>query len=209
MKNIRVSIEGDGRVTIKLRKERPAVEIKEKGKELASPGGGVFLLSSSLINQMEIRVESVFRPGQGDVEIVYALTGSDQLDMLHKFSSNEVVAHATRERITTTAEKMAEHILKERSDIPNMIVAVHTHPGGAAELSAQDKISMPQIAGKIRERIPGAFVFFAVHAVSKESPRERTKPVKLAGNRIKWSSITKSHEIAFFNVKAETVEVSI
>ena len=207
MKKIRVSIEGDGRVTIKLKK-RPVVETGGGGRVLAAAGGDL-LLSSSLINQMEIRVESVFRPGQSDVEIAYALSGLTYPDMLHKFSSNEVVAHATQDRIITAAEKMAEHILRERPDAPNIIVGVHTHPDGAAELSGQDKSSMPRIAAKLKERITGTNVVFAVHAVSRESPRARAQPAKIAMNRIKWSSITRTHEVAFFNERAEPVGVSI
>ncbi|MFA4957028.1 MAG: hypothetical protein WC556_08675 [Candidatus Methanoperedens sp.] len=207
MKKIRVSLSGNGKVTIKLKKERPQEEIR---KELASSTGG-FLLSSSLINQIEIRVESVFRPGQPDVEIVYALTGSrpDYPEMLHKFSSNEVVAHATPERISAVTEKMAEHILKERPDAPKIIVAAHTHPDAAAELSQQDKGSIVSIARRLRELIPTTNVIFAVHAVSSESPRPRTMPMKIAGNRIKWSSITRTHELAFFNENSEPVEVTI
>ncbi len=208
MKKIRVSIGGNGKVTIKLKKERPAAEIKDTGKYPASPGG-LFLLSSSLINQMEIRVESVFRPGQSDIEIAYALSGSTYPDMLNKFSSNEVPAHATQERITTSAEKMAEQIIKERPDAPKIIVAAHTHPDGAAELSEQDIGSMPRIAAKLKERIGGVKVIFAVHAVSRESPRARTHIMKIAGNRIKWNSITRTHEVAFFDENARPVEVSI
>jgi hypothetical protein len=207
MKKIRVSLSGNGKVTIKLKKERPQEEQK---KELAAPTSG-FLLSSSLINQMEIRVESVFRPGQPDVEIVYALTGSKTNfpEMLHKFSSSEVVAHSTSDRISAAAEKMAEHILKERPDAPKIIVAAHTHPDGIAELSDQDKSSIIHIARRLRELIPTANVIFAVHAVSSESPRPRTMPLKIAGNRVKWSSITRTHEVAFFNENSEPFEVSI
>jgi hypothetical protein len=207
MKKIRVSLGGNGKVTIKLKKERPQEEIR---KELASSTGS-FLLSSSLINQIEIRVESVFRPGQPDVEIVYALTGSrpDYPEMLHKFSSNEVVAHATPERISTVTEKMAEHILKERPDAPKIVVAAHTHPEAAAELSQQDKSSIVSIARRLRELLSTTNVIFAVHAVSSESPRSRSMPTKIAGNRIKWSSITRTHELAFFNENSEPVEVTI
>lgn len=207
MKKIRVSLGGDGKVTIKLKKERPQEEIR---KELASSLGS-FLLSSSLINQIEIRVESVFRPGQPDVEIVYALTGSrlDYPEMLHKFSSNEVVAHATPDRISTVTEKMAEHILKERPDAPKIVVAAHTHPDATAELSQQDKSSIVSIARRLRELIPTTNVIFAVHSVSSESARPRTIPMKIAGNRIKWSSITRTHELAFFNENSEPVEVTI
>jgi hypothetical protein len=197
MKKIRVSLGGNGKVTIKLKKERPA----DAKKELAASTGGS-LLSSSLINQMEIRVESVFRPGQPDVEIVYALTGSKANfpEMLHKFSSSEVVAHATPDRISTATEKMAEHILKERPDAPKIIVAAHTHPDSIAELSEQDKSSIIHIARRLRELIPDTNVIFAVHAVSSESPRARTQPVKISDNKIKWSSITRMHEVAFFNL---------
>jgi hypothetical protein len=207
MKKIRVSLGGNGKVTIKLKKERPQDEIR---KELASSTGS-FLLSSSLINQIEIRVESVFRPGEPDVEIVYALTGSrsDYPETLHKFSSNEVVAHATPEKISTVTEKMAEHILKERPDAPKIIVAAHTHPDAAAELSQQDKSSIVSIAQRLRELIPTANVIFAVHAVSSESPRPRTLPIKTGSNRITWSSITRTHELAFFNDNSEPVEVTI
>lgn len=207
MKKIRVSLSGDGKVTIKLKKERPQEEIR---KELASSTGG-FLLSSSLINQIEIRVESVFGPGQQDVEIVYALTGSrpDYPEMLHKFSSNEVVAHAKPERISTVTEKMAGHILKERPDSPKIVVSAHTHPDAAAQLSQQDKSSIISIAKRLRELIPTTNVIFAVHAVSGESPRPRTMPMKIAGNGIKWSSITRTHELAFFNENSQPVEVTI
>jgi len=207
MKKIRVSIGGNGKVTIKLKK-RPVVETRETGRVLAAASGDL-LLSSSLINQMEIRVESVFRPGQHDIEIAYAISGSNYPDMLHNFSSNEVIAHASQDRITTSAEKMAEHIIKERPDKPKMIVAVHTHPDGAAELSEHDISSMYHIAAKLKERIAGVKVIFAVHAVSRESPRARTQIAKIAGNRIKWSSITRTHEVAFFDESAKPVEVLI
>ena len=207
MKKIRVSIEGDGKVTIRLKK-RPVVETRDTGRAFAAAGGDL-LLSSFLISQMEIRVESVFRQGQSDVEIAYALSGSTYPDMLHKFSSNEVVAHPAQDRIIMAAEKMAEHILRERPDAPNIIVGVHTHLDGAAELSGQDISSMPGIAAKLKERIAGVNVVFAVHAVSRESPRARAQPVKIAVNRITWNSITRRHEVAFFNEKAEPVGISI
>jgi len=209
MKKIRVSLGGNGKVTIKLKKEKTQGEHK-KTLAAASPTGD-FLLSSSILNQMEIRVESVFRPGIPDVEIVYALTGSNTNipEMLHKFSSNEVVAHASPDRISSSAEKMAEHIIKERPDAPKVIVAAHTHPDSIAELSDQDKSSIIDIARKLRELIPTAKVIFAVHAVSRESPRPRTLPMKTADNKVKWSSITRTHEVAFFSENSEPFEVSI
>lgn len=207
MKKIRVSIGGNGRVTIKLKKESPAGYTT---LDFAAPGGA-FLLSSSLINQMEIRVESIFRPGQPDVETVYALSGSNANfpDMLHKFSSNEVVMHSEQNRITTATEKMADHILKERAGLPKIIIIVHTHPDNVSELSGQDKSSMVHIARRLEELIPGAKVIFAVHAVSREMSGTRTQTMKTGGNRIKWSSITRIHEIAFFNKNSEPIEMTI
>ena len=106
-------------------------------------------------------------------------------------------------------EKMAEHILKERPDAPKIVVVAHTHPNAAAELSQHDKNSIVNIARGLRERISTTNVIFAVHAVSRESPRPRTITMKIAGNRIKWSSITRTHELAFFNENSEPVEVTI
>jgi len=78
-----------------------------------------------------------------------------------------------------------------------------------AELSDQDKSSIIDIARRLKEIIPAANVIFAVHAVSRESPRQRTLPMKAANNRVKWSSITRTHEVAFFSENSEPFEVSI
>ncbi len=193
----------------------------EIGKTLSTPqtlsvpnvpttGSGDFSLSHHLLSQMEIRVESVFRPKEPDVEVVYALTGFGRsVDHLHKFSSNEVVAHATPEMISYVAEKMVEHIRAERAEMPNLIVHVHSHPSGAPVLSDVDKAAMPQVAARIREVVPGATVLFGVHAVGNEERRPRTSPEQVSLNRLRWSSITRLHEVAFFDEDAEPVEVRI
>lgn len=72
--------------------------------------------------------------------MVYALTGfGTRVDHLHKFSSNEVVAHTRPDMISYTAENMVEHIRAERVEMPNLIVRVHSHPLGAPALSDVDK----------------------------------------------------------------------
>lgn len=44
----------------------------------------------SIINEMELRVESAFRSEKQDVELVYALSGGDIIiDQLHNLSSSK------------------------------------------------------------------------------------------------------------------------
>jgi len=228
MKRIKVGIGGNGTVRIKLKKKSkapradaadmgglpltPSVPPASTPSASPAPGDGsrVIALSLPLLNQMEIRVESVFRPKEPDVEVVYALTGfGGSVDHLHKFSSNEVVAHATPEMVSYVAERMVEHIRAERAEMPNLIVHVHSHPLGAPALSDVDKETMPKVAATIREIAPGATVFFGVHAVGSEERRPRTPPERVSENKIRWSSITRTHEVAFFDEGAKPVPVRV
>jgi len=213
MKRIRVGIEGNGTVRIKLKKKKEATNSATpvmKSPSTSARGFDGISIPFSLINQMEIRVESVFRPKEQDVEVVYALSGQDDLvDQLHKFSSNEVVAHATPGMISYVAEKMVEHIREERTDIPGLIIHAHSHPSGLPALSDVDRNSMPEVARRIRDVIPDTAVLFAVHAVSSEYRRPRTPPEQVSENRIRWSSITRLHEVAFFDEHARPAVVSI
>jgi proteasome lid subunit RPN8/RPN11 len=217
MKRIRVGIGGNGTVRIKLKKRKAErVDAAKMGgapyTPLTSPaaGGRGISLSHPILSQMEIRVESVFRPKEPDVEVVYALTGyGASVDHLHKFSSNEVVAHATPEMVLYVAEKMVEHIRAERAEMPNLIVHVHSHPLGAPALSDVDKETMPEVAARIRAIVPDATVLFGVHAVGREERRPREPPERVSENKVRWSSITRMHEIAFFDEHAEPVEVRI
>jgi len=222
MKRIRVGIGGNGTVRIKLKKKRKVLQADTVGigdphaVHPASPapataaGSRGLALSHPILSQMEIRVESVFRPKEPDVEVVYALTGyGTSVDHLHKFSSNEVVAHATPEMVSYAAEKMVEHIRAERAEMPNLIVHVHSHPLGAPALSDVDKEAMPEVAATIRAVVPGATVLFGVHAVGSEERRPREPPERVSLNKVRWSSITRVHEVAFFTEDAEPVEVRI
>lgn len=220
MRRIKVGIEGNGTVRIKLKKKNKvdSTSVTAMGgvPPLSPPpltpvaGRQGFLLSHPIINQMEIRVESVFRPKEPDVEVVYALTGfGTSVDHLHKFSSNEVVAHATPDMISYTAEKMVEHIRAERVEMPNLIIHIHSHPLGAPALSDVDKEGMPGVATRIREIMPGVTVLFGVHAVGREERRARIPPERVSENRIRWSSITRMHEVVFFDEYSKPVEVMI
>lgn len=220
MRKIKVGIEGNGTVRIKLKKkkkvDRADVTAMGGAPPLSSastpPAAGrqVFSFPRNIVNQMEIRVESIFRPKEPDVEVVYALTGfGTSVDNLHKFSSNEVVAHATPDMISYAAEKMVEHIRAERVEMPNLIVHVHSHPLGAPALSDVDKETMPKVAARIREVVPDVTVLFGVHAVGSEERRARIPAERVSENRIRWSSITRVHEVAFFDEYAMPVEVRI
>lgn len=213
MKRIRVGIGGNGTVRIKLKKKRlERADAAEMGGVSPAPaaGGQGISLSRPLLNQMEIRVESVFRPKEPDVEVVYALTGfGGSVDHLHKFSSNEVVAHATPEMVSYVAERMVEHIRDERMQMPNLIVHVHSHPLGASVLSDVDKETMPKVAATIREVVPDATVLFGVHAIGSEERRPRAPPERVSENTVRWSSITRAHEVAFFDEDGEPAPVRV
>ena len=222
MKRIRVGIGGNGTVRIKLKKKRNAEQADTAGirdspaMHPASPAPATaaesrgLALSHPILSQMEIRVESVFRPKEPDVEVVYALTGyGTSVDHLHKFSSNEVVAHATPEMISYIAEKMVEHIRAERAEMPNLIVHVHSHPLGAPALSDVDKETMPRVAARIRAVVPDVTVLFDVHAVGSEERRPREPPERVSENTVRWSSITRTHEVAFFDETAKPIEVRV
>lgn len=220
MRRIKVGIEGNGTVRIKLKKKKKAdrADVTSMGgapplsSAFSSPATGrqVFSLPRYIINQMEIRVESVFRPKEPDVEVVYALTGfGTSVDTLHKFSSNEVVAHATPDMVLYTAEKMVEHIRAERAGMPNLIVHIHSHPLGAPALSDVDKETMPEVAARIREKVPDVVVLFGVHAVGREERCARIPAERVSENRLRWSSITRLHDVVFFDEYAKPVEVRI
>ncbi len=169
------------------------------------------LLSARVINLMEIRAESSFRPNEEDVELVYALSGSNlnTPDMLHKLSSQKVVEEATKAYVVSSAQGVIEHITKERDDKPRLVILLHTHPRSTPQPSEDDKRYFRSTSETISAMIPGASILFGVHAISSESISERQEPIKLFKNTIKWSSITKEHEVAFYMPDAKPYEVNI
>ena len=211
-----------GRINI-ARREAPSAPVGEPGRpnEVArapdvvqpSPTGGPtkkgVVLSSQMIQLMEIRAESIFRPNEDDYEITYALSGggANAPDMLHNLASNMVVSHATPVSVQPNSRAMVDHVLKERSDSPKIFVDVHTHPSGIPEPSEADKSAFESAGPFILSLVPGTKVLFAVHAVSRETVRAREAPSKSGRNRIRWTSITREHEIAFFDEHSAPVEV--
>ena len=59
--------------------------------------------------------------------------------------------------------------------------------------------------------MPDATIIFGIHSVSSEGDRvrERAAPEKTSKNRIAWSSITRSHEIAVYDEILMPVEVML
>lgn len=169
------------------------------------------LLSDRVINLMEIRAESSFRPNEEDVELVYALSGPNlnTPDMLHKLSSRKVVEEANQTYVVSSVQGVIEHIIKERDDEPSLVVLLHTHPRSTPQPSGDDKRYFRTTSQTISVMIPGANIVFGVHAISSESIRERQTPIKVSKNTIKWSSITKEHEVAFYALDAKPYEVDI
>ena len=160
---------------------------------------------------MEIRAESVFRPNQKDVEVIYALSGlsPNTPDMLHSLSTSEIVKEASPAHIVTYREKMIELIRKERGGDPALIVDIHTHPNGLPYPSETDKETNKIIAQNIRKLLPNTNLVFGIHAISSESRREIEKPVKIDKNIIRWCSVTREHQVGFYTEDSLPHEVMI
>ena len=188
---------------------------EEKSAKVApkEEGSKALLLSSNFLNFAEIRAESSFRPQHEDVEVIYALSGREHNvpDTFHKLSSRFVIKEATQSMILANIEEIVNHIIKERKEEPALIIIVHTHPAGIAHPSETDKEYQCHATKIIRKYVPDAAIIFGIHSVSSEGDivRERAEPKKTSKNRIVWSSITRSHELAFYNEKSRPVEVVI
>lgn len=210
----RITVKGWGPLKIIVRDEKsiakPVVEPKEE-PEIKIPKKEVLCLSPKIIKLMEIRAESVFRPNQEDVEIVYALSGSSSYtpDMLHSLSSSEIVEEATPAHVIAYREKMVELIRKERGRDPSLIVDVHTHPNGLPYPSETDKRTNKIVAQNIKRIMPNVKIIFGVHAVSSEAIREIEKPVKIEKNIIRWCSATREHRVGFYTEDSLPQEVMI
>jgi len=216
MTKIIVKTDG-GKVRIRLQDEvhAPVSAVATGAEPLNIPESvtarKALLLPKRLINLMEIRAESAFRPKEEDVELVYALSGSSSVvpDTLHKLSSNTVVEKASRDHIVTSVNGMIEYILKERGDEPQLIVMLHTHPQSTSKPSKQDERYFENAAITAKSLCPDVQVIFGVHAIGSEMVRERQETIKLARNTIRWSSITREHEVSFYTSGGQPYEVEI
>jgi hypothetical protein len=216
MTKIIVKTDG-GKVRIRLQGEAqaPVSAVPTGAEPLSVPESATeknaLLLPKRLINLMEIRAESAFRPKEEDVELVYALSGSSSVvpDTLHKLSSNTVVDKASPDHIVTSVNGMIEYILKERGDKPKLVVLLHTHPQSTSKPSKQDERYFDSATITVKSLCPGVEVVFGIHAVSSEQIRERQETTKSSRNTIKWSSITREHEVSFYTSGVQPYEVEI
>jgi hypothetical protein len=196
------------------------IKIVKRGgryEKIAAPeyevGKNTLFLTSHFINFAEIRAESSFRPQQEDIEVIYALSGIEHNipDTFHKLSSRFTIKEASHTMILANTKEIVNHIIKEREEEPNLIVLVHTHPAGIAHYSEVDKEYNQKATNIIREYVPDATIIFCIHSMSSESDkvREREEPKKTSKNRIMWGSITRSHELAFYDENLIPVEVTL
>jgi len=211
---MKISVDGSGEIIIK-RKSRnnrtkpTSVQSQVTDRSSANNRLATLVFSKSTIDQMEIRAEGGFRPRMQDVETAYGMSGDENIDMLHKFTSNEVIHESTPSAIYTTTDKKIEYILGERGKTPKTVVDIHTHPAGITELSEEDRSTMGKITNVFREKLPGTKMLFGVHAISEEMALgKRVKP-EASDNSIKWRSLTRVHEVAFYDEKSRPVDVVI
>jgi hypothetical protein len=184
------------------------IRVPVDGKEVPS---GVVALDVKVIKMMEIRAESVFRPGSSDVECFYAITGETPgaLDTLHSLASRQVVSTATPNMVQADIEGMVTLVLKERQGkAPGCLVEIHTHPDRAEAVpSNQDLKHWQSTARFLSERLPQSQLFFGVHAVTRERPGVAASPKASAEHKIGWSSVCKDHEIAVFTTTGRPARV--
>lgn len=211
---IKISVDGEGDVIIKRKNRDERIKpTSAQAHMTVRPSSKsrlvILTFSRNIFDQMEIRAEGVFRPHMQDVETAYGMSGDEIIDILHKFTSSEVIRQSTPSAIYTTTENKIKYIVKERGKNPKIVVDVHTHPKGIAELSEEDRNTMKRITQIFREKLPGTKILFGVHAISEEMKLgERIKP-KVENNRIKWRSLTREHEIAFYDENSKPVDVVV
>ena len=181
--------------------------------ELRSPEGDTLVITARIRNLIELRAESSFRVNQPDFEIIYALSGSDHRtpDTFHHFASQQVVEDARTDTVTPLVSGIIDLIQSERdgSPQPGLIVVNHTHPapGNIPRPSSNDERFFESAGRILGQQFPGARVLFGVHAISGEAIRRRESPVKIEPNCIRWTSVIREHEVAFFTSDGATFAV--
>ena len=203
----------DGNLIVEFEKpgkkqEKRKSEDAEKLENQTKSDEGI-LLPPSILKNMEIRAQSIFRPGHEDIEILYALSGcSHRVNTLHQFSSEDVLYGSDSKEANVNVENMIAHIKAETWELPGLLVIVHTHPGGEPMPSTQDKLFFRTTAQKIKQYSSGTEVFYGIHAISGGSVRAKKDYEKIKENTIKWSSITHDHEVAFYTKESKPKEVN-
>jgi len=199
----------DGDLVVEFEKSGENQKKKGKAEKTEKQSGGL-LLQPPVLKSMEIRAQSIFRPGQKDIEIVYALSGDGyKIDMLHQFSTEDVLYGSSSIEANVNIENMIAHIKAETGEVPELLVIVHTHPEGTPFPSPQDKLFFRSTAQTIKQYSPGTEVFYGIHAISGGSVRAKKDYEKVNENTVKWSSITHDHEVAFYTEESKPKEVNL
>jgi len=209
MREIELDLTGDWDVVVE-KKSKESKEIYERKipKTKVLEEGGIYL-PASIISSMEILAQGVFRPNEEDIEVVYALSGMDALpDMVHQFSTEMVVSESSPVGMGTFVPNMLKCIASERGSSPELLVQIHTHPGGSPKPSDLDLRFFRSTATMAKGYFPGVRVVFGIHAVTGGTPRERRKP-QVKGNLVSWKSITHDHGVGFYDENGKRVNVVI
>jgi len=167
-------------------------------------GGDSLCLTARVKNLIELRAEASFRANQPDFEVIYALSGADYWgpDTFHHFASQRVVEDASPATVTPIVTGIMDLIRRDRegSGSPMLIVINHTHPapGNIPQPSSNDERFFQSTSQVLADMLPKTRILFGVHAISGEAVRRREPPTKTTPNCIRWASVIREHEVAFF-----------
>ena len=195
-----ITTKGFGRVVIKRRVKKP--------KELKK--GGIYF-PKEIIKQMRIRSQSVFRPGMKDIEVVYALSGRGSVvEELYEFTTSDILSSSTDTSARVDINNMVREVLGEEGKAPELLIIIHTHPGGITSPSKEDKKFFKFADRYIKQYLPETKVLYGIHAISGgDEVKEKKKPEKINMNTIRWSGITYGHEFSLYTSESKPMEILI
>jgi len=187
-----------------------ALNVKDAYKQIGNRDD-LLIIPYNITRLMEVRTESVSRPGVEDIETIYALSGSKNnvVDYFHCLSSNDIIKDASPNSIITCRDELIEQVKRGRKVTPKLLVDIHTHPKGAAELSNEDSETIKEISEHFEQILPNTKIIFGVHAISSEEKRKRKNISKTSKHIINWSSETRHHKVGFYNNHSNPYEVEI
>ncbi len=177
---------------------------EDRESQLSKPATSSLVMTRRIRETMELRAESSFRPRQDDFEIIYALSGKEPMrpDTLHRLASHRVVEESDPDSVIGLIDGIIEEINDELGDaVPRILIILLTHPapGNVAEPSSADRNFFKATAPRFRAAYPKVRVLFGVHAISRENIRMRETVSQPSAYQMRWTSITREHEIGFFD----------
>lgn len=170
-------------------------------------------IGKRILEQIGNMAESVFRPGENDVEITYAMLGdrAQHIDRVFGFSSEMVVKKVNDTSVEYSPRGMANFLEREGAQSSSIIVIAHTHPYQdqpfhGAEPSDEDLKSWERTNEYLSSHFSIEPILFAVHSVSRVPEDDirlidRTRPQQYSTNSIRWNSLTRDHKLALFTAE--------